>query len=104
MEFTDASAVDLLLFLKNSDPEVIHYIKGSEHFLNERLEMVKYIKGKFKEHVTYKCALAAKVEYSLYISARNIDEYNDKDTLKKRIDGVVDKSRQRIHKTNVLSE
>ena len=95
MEFTDTAAVGLLTFLKNSDPEVIHYIKDSEHFLNERLEMVKYIKGKFKEHVTYKCALAAKLEHHLYISARNIDEYNDKDTLKKRIDDVVDKSRKK---------
>jgi hypothetical protein len=95
MEFTDASAVDLLLFLKNSDPEVIHYIKDSEHFLNERLEMVKYIKNRMKQHVQFKCALAAKLEHHLYISACNIDEYNDKETLKKRIDDVVDKSRKK---------
>ena len=95
MEFTDTAAVGLLTFLKNSDPEVIYFIKDSEHFLNERLEMVKYIKGKFKEHVTYKCALAAKLEHHLYISACNIDEYNDKETLKKRIDDVVDKSRKK---------
>ena len=104
MEFTDTAAVGLLTFLKNSDPEVIYFIKDSEHFLNERLEMVKYIKNRMKQHVQFKCALAAKLEHHLYISARNIDEYNDKETLKKRIDGVVDKSRQRIHKTNVFSE
>ena len=95
MEFTDAAAVDLLFFLKNSDPEVIHYVAGSDQFLNERLEMVKYITGKLKEHVAHKCALAAKLEHHLYISAQNISEYNDKETLKKRIDDVVDKSRKK---------
>ena len=95
MEFTDTSAVDLLIFLKNSDPEVIHYVAGSDQFLNERLEMVKYITCKLKEHVTHKCALAAKLEHHLYISAQNISEYNDKETLKKRIDDVVDKSRKK---------
>ena len=104
MEFPDTSAVDLLIFLKNSDPEVIHYVAGSDQFLNERLEMVQYLKDRMKQHVPYKSAIAAKLEQSLYISAHNIFEYNDKETLKTRIDDVVDKMRQRIHKTNVLSE
>jgi hypothetical protein len=102
MEFTDVSAADMLLFLKKSDPDVIYYADGSDYYMKERVAMVQYLKDRMKQHVPYKSALAAKFEYSLYINAHNIYDYNDKQTLKKRIDDVVDKSHQRIHKTNVI--
>jgi hypothetical protein len=103
MEFTEVSAAaETLLFLKNSDPEFIFNVNGYEHFMKERVEMVRYIKEKMKVHVAHKSVLAAKLEYNLFIRARSLHEYNNKETLKKRIVDVVDESRKRCQKTNVL--
>jgi len=99
-------AVKTLLDMKNSDPDGIFSIEGSQMHTDIRWNMYYYIKRLFTflSLPSSKIPiLAAKLEYNMYTTSANITTYCDLSMIPSRINTIFMNAKQQLYTDGHLS-